>query len=104
MTDANNPQSPQTYRPQPIDVSNVVLPDDIDALTETLAANTHDVWAQNRINDGWTYGATRNDDEKKHPCLVPYDQLPDSEKEYDRQTSMQTLKLIYKLGYRVVKS
>ena len=91
------------YIPKPIDVSAVTLPKELEALTEKLAENTHDVWAAARIADGWTYGEKRDDSAKKHPCLVPYDQLPESEKEYDRNTAMNTLKRVVAYGYDVVK-
>jgi ryanodine receptor 2 len=76
-----------------------VLSDELLALTEKLAENTHDVWAKGRIEQGWKYGKTRDDDNKLHPCLIPYSELPESEKEYDRNTALETIKLIYKLGY-----
>ena len=91
------------YKPEPIDTSDVVLTDDVMELSELIAKNTHEVWSAGRIRDGWTYGAERNDAAKHHPCLVPYEELSESEKEYDRNTSLQTLKLIVKLGYRIVK-
>ena len=91
------------YTPKPIDTSDVILSDDILELGELISQNTHEVWSENRMKDGWRYGEARNDAEKLHPCLVPYDQLPESEKEYDRSTSMHTLKLIMKLGYKIVK-
>ncbi|MBQ9812304.1 MAG: hypothetical protein IJM54_03225 [Thermoguttaceae bacterium] len=91
------------YIPKPVDVSAIVLPKELEALTEKLAENAHEVWAAGRIAQGWTYGEKRDDDEKKHPCLVPYDQLPESEKEYDRNTAMNTLKLVVAYGYDVVK-
>jgi hypothetical protein len=91
------------YKPKPIDTSDVILTDDITELCELIAKNTHDVWAENRIKDGWTYGEARDDVKKQHPCLIPYEELSDSEKEYDRSTSMETLKLITKLGYKIVK-
>ena len=91
------------YTPKPIDTSDVVLTDDIMELCELISENTHEVWSLNRINDGWVYGDTRNDEKKQHPCLIPYFDLPESEKEYDRSTSLQTLKLIVKLGYKIVK-
>lgn len=91
------------YTPQPIDTSEVKLPDDVLELTELLARHTHDIWARQRLQDGWRYGPSRNDAEKLHPCLVPYEELPDSEKEYDRQTAMQTLRAILALGYRIEK-
>ena len=91
------------YTPHPIDTSNVTLPADLLALTERIAANVHDVWAQSRINEGWTYGPVRDDKTRQTPCLVPYDQLPEEEKEYDRNTALNTLRLIVKLGYDIVK-
>lgn len=92
------------YTPQPIDTNGVVLTDNVMELSELIAKNTHEVWSAGRIRDGWTYGEERNDAAKTHPCLIPYEDLPESEKEYDRNTSLETLKLIVKLGYRIVKT
>jgi len=92
-----------TYTPNPINTDSVTLDGTMLELTEKLAENVHDMWAQGRINDGWKYGEERDDAAKTHPCLVPYSQLPDSEKEYDRVTAMSTLKLIVKLGYKIEK-
>lgn len=91
------------YKPQPIDTSDVRLSEDMLSLIEKLAENTHDVWAKGRIAQGWTYGKARNDELKQNPCLLPYDELPNSEKEYDRNTALETIKLIIKLGYRIEK-
>lgn len=91
------------YTPKPIKTDNVVLSEDLLALTERLAENTHEVWAEGRLNDGWTYGERRDDKLKHHPCLVPYSELSESEKEYDRNTALETLKLIIKLGYKIEK-
>jgi len=93
---------PVSYQPDPIDVSQVSLSPEQLQLTERLAENTHDLWASQRIAEGWTYGARRDDAQKHHPCLVPYDQLPESEKEYDRISALGTLKVILKLGYRIL--
>ena len=87
----------------PIDTNNVKLDDDVLELCELLAKNTHEVWSKNRIADGWTYGEVRDDLKKQHPCLIPYEELPEAEKEYDRSTSLETLKLIVKLGYKLKK-
>ena len=92
------------YNPSPIKTADVELPQDINDLTEKLAENTHDHWAAGRVREGWTYGAARNDQTKEHPCLVPYSDLPDSEKQYDRNTAMETLKAIYALGFQIVKA
>lgn len=91
------------YIPNPAETSDVKLPDELLPLIEEMAKNVHEVWAQNRINEGWTYGPQRDDVNKKHPCLVPYHELPESEKEYDRATSQETLKLILKLGFDISK-
>jgi ryanodine receptor 2 len=91
------------YEPEPIDVSGVTIPPEVEALIEHLAENAHDVWARHRLADGWTYGLERDDQVKKHPCLVPYDVLPDSEKQYDRAISLGTVKAILALGYRIEK-
>lgn len=89
------------YKPEPIDTSKISLDQEILKLTELLARNAHDIWAQQRLADGWRFGASRDDSKKEHPCLVPYEQLPESEKEYDRNAAIQTLKAIIALGYRI---
>ena len=91
------------YTPQPIDTSDVRLPAELDELVEKIAKNVHEVWAQSRIEQGWTYGEERNDELKHHPCLVPYEELPEVEKDYDRDTALGTLKLICKLGFKITR-
>lgn len=91
------------YIPKPISTEDVELSEEIKELGEKLARNTHEVWSQNRIKEGWKYGEKRDDVKKTHPCLVPYEELPETEKEYDRCTSMETLKLLIKLGYNISK-
>ena len=73
------------YKPNPLDTSDIQLDRDLLALTELIAENVHDVWAEGRIRDGWKYGKERNDAQKETPCLVPYSELSDEEKEYDRK-------------------
>lgn len=89
------------YQPQPVDTSDVILPEELLRLTEQIAENVHEVWALSRIREGWTYGENRDNAAKTTPCLVPYDQLPEEEKAYDRATALETLRLITKLGYRI---
>lgn len=91
------------YKPNPIDTSKVELPAELLELTEQIAENVHENWSVGRIAEGWTYGEIRDDAKKTTPCLVPYGQLTDSEKEYDRITALQTLKLIVALGYKIEK-
>ena len=92
------------YNPNPIDTSDIELSKELIELTEKLAENTHDVWAVGRMSQGWSYGNKRDDEKKETPCLVRYDELSESEKEYDRNTALETLKLILKLGYRIEKT
>ena len=93
----------KTYTPQPIDTSSVMLPKELEMLVEQMSKNVHEVWSETRIKQGWTYGEQRNDELKTHPCLVPYEELSEEEKEYDRNTFIGTLKLIIKLGFKIKK-
>ncbi|MCU1227196.1 MAG: Ryanodine receptor Ryr [Acidobacteria bacterium] len=90
-----------SYEPKPIDTADVTLGTDVSDLTELLARNAHELWALQRLKNGWTWGPTRDDAAKKHPCLVPYEELPDSEKQYDRNAAVGTLKAIVALGFRI---
>jgi len=91
------------YTPQPIDTTNIILSDDLLELTEKIAENVHEVWSKGRIAEGWTYGKKRDDNKKETPCLVPYSELPENEKEYDRNTALETIKTILSLGYKIQK-
>lgn len=93
----------KTYEPKPMDTSSVELPEDLLVLTEQIAENVHEVWSAGRIAEGWTYGEKRDDALKQTPCLIPYADLPESEKEYDRNTAVNTLKLVIALGYKIEK-
>ena len=92
------------YTPTPRDTTDISLPDELLSLREQIAKNVHEAWAKGRIDDGWSYGEKRDDANKKHPCLVPYDELPESEKEYDRRTAFETLKLVIALGYEIKRT
>lgn len=91
----------KSYIPSPINTEGVELPNELNMLIEQIAENVHEVWANNRMNQGWKYGKERNDSLKLHPCLVPYEKLPEVEKEYDRNTATETLKLIKKMGFKI---
>ncbi len=91
------------YRPVPRDTSKVEVPPEITGLTELLAKNAHENWARQRMEDGWRWGPRRDDAKKEHPSLVPYEELSEEEKRYDRRTAMETIKTILALGYRIVK-
>jgi ryanodine receptor 2 len=91
------------YTPEPIDTSKITLHEELLELTEKIAENVHENWAKGRLEEGWSYGEKRDDAQKKTPCLVPYAELSENEKEYDRRTALETLKLIVALGYKISK-
>ena len=91
------------YVPQPMDTSDVQLPEELNDLIEQMSKNVHEVWAKSRMDQGWTYGPERSDILKQHPCLIPYEDLPEIEKAYDRDTALGTLKLISILGFEIKK-
>lgn len=91
------------YIPRPADTSGIELPEELALLTETMARNVHEVWAASRMAQGWSYGPERDDRLRRHPGLVPYEELTEQERDYDRNTAVETLKLILSQGYRIVK-
>ena len=91
------------YKPNPISTDDIKLDKNILNLAEKLAENSHDIWAQGRIKENWKYGTIRDDDKKTTPDLIPYKELSESEKKYDRDTSIETLKVIQKLGFTIIK-
>lgn len=93
----------KNYVPQPMDISDVLLPEELDELVEKLAENVHEVWAKSRMDQGWTFGPERSDALKQHPCLVPYSDLPEVEKAYDRDTALGTVRFIVKAGFKISK-
>lgn len=93
----------EKYTPAPIDTNDIILESELMQLVESMAKNVHEVWAHGRKSQGWIYGSVRDDAKKQHPCLVPYEELDETEKEYDRNTAISTLKLIKKLGFRISK-
>ena len=92
------------YKPAPIDTSHVQVPRELMELSEYLAKNIHEIWALQRMEQGWTWGPERNDALRHHPDLIPYEELADTEKAYDRNTSMETIKIILSLGYKITKA
>lgn len=94
----------EEYEPHPIDLSDVEISDDLIELREAIAENAHEVWAYNRKQEGWTYGPERDDAKKLHPDMIAYNRLPESEKLYDREMAMNTIKLLKKLGWELKKT
>jgi ryanodine receptor 2 len=90
-----------TYKPQPIDTAGIELGPELVELVEKLSESTHDNWAIGRLNEGWSFGPQLDGEHKKHPCLIPYSELPESEKDVDRVTTTETLKAIIALGYSI---
>ena len=98
------PADPKTYRPNIIDLDNIILPKGIEELREAIAKNVHDRWALERQSEGWTYGYKRDDSKLETPDMVPYTQLSESEKQYDRIMAEDTIKLLIALGYKIEKN
>ena len=93
-----------TYIPKPFDTSSIPLDENIGAVIEQLAKNTHETWAAKRISQGWKYGPEIDEKAKTHSSLVKYEELPESEKELDRVTVIELLKVLLFLGYCIEKS
>lgn len=91
------------YNPRPIDIEDVDLSSDLIDLREAIAENAHEIWADQRQQEGWTYGPVRDDAKKQNPDMLPYSMLPDSEREYDRRMAFDTIKLMKKLGFDIIK-
>lgn len=91
------------YVPRPLDTSGIALSPSLLNLLEKLAENTHEVWSEKRIAQGWTHGPLRNDARKQHPGLVRYSELSEVEKEFDRAAVRETLKALIKLGYSITE-
>jgi class 3 adenylate cyclase/tetratricopeptide (TPR) repeat protein len=89
------------YKPRPIDTSSVVLTPEIARLSEVLSRNTHENWSRLRLADGWRLGPHRDDRQKEHPNLVPYEELQEAERNYDRQTAMEAIKALLAMGYTI---
>lgn len=91
------------YEPHPLDLDDVEIEPELMDLREAIAENAHEVWAKTRKDQGWLYGKERDDAKKLHPDMIPYNLLPESEKEYDRQMAINTIKLVKKLGWELKK-
>ena len=98
------PSDDKTYHPKLIDLKHVTLPDGFEELREAIAENAHDTWALERQSEGWTWGPKRDDSKLETPDMIPYAQLPESEKQYDRLMAEDTLKLLTALGYKIIKN
>ena len=91
------------YIPEPIETKDVELSEDLKSLSEDLAKHVHEVWAKGRITQGWSFGPVRNDELRQTPCLVPYEELTEEERDYDRNTSQETLRYLIKRGFKIMK-
>lgn len=90
-----------SYEPKPIWFDQP-MPESITKHMEWIGEQIHDQWAANRIREGWEYGAQYDGEKKKHPCLIPYEQLSENEKEYDRVTATQTIQLLLYAGFQII--
>lgn len=97
-------KSINNYTPKPLNTDDVVLPDELETLTEALSKNVHEVWAAGRIAAGWKYGPVRDEIKKEHPCLIPYEELSEDERSYDRATALSTIRFVLKNGFSITKT
>ncbi len=93
----------QEYIPRPVDTSDVEVSDEILEIAELMARNTHEIWSKGRMDEGWVYGEKQDREQKTHPSLVPYDELSEEEKDFDRRTSLGALKFLLKMGFKIIK-
>lgn len=91
------------YIPQPADTSDIQLSPELIELSEIIARDVHDTWALGRMREGWIYGPILDNQLKTHPCLVPYEELPETEKDYDRNTATATLQFVIAAGFEIKK-
>lgn len=91
------------YQPHPVDLTNIELGPELGKDVEAIAKNIHETWAAQRSQAGWTYGDTHDYEAKKHPGMVEYEELPESEKDIDRATVLQAVKMLLWMGYRIEK-
>lgn len=96
----NKTKAKPTYIPSPV-MTDKELPTEILLILEPMAQNVHDQWAAGRIATGWKFGAERNESSKEHPSLIAYNELPETEKEYDRQTVLATLHYLLDKGFEI---
>ncbi len=94
----------KNYNPHPKNIENITISDELNDLLEKIAENIHDMWALTRMEKGWTYGKERDDILKQHPCLIPYNQLSEEEKTFDRKTAHVTIKTLINLGFVINKN
>ncbi|KAM9788016.1 ryanodine receptor 3-like isoform 3-T3 [Syngnathus typhle] len=95
--------SQASFIPTPVETSQIVMPPHLEKVRDKLAENIHELWGMNKIELGWSYGKIRDDNKRQHPCLVDFSKLPETEKNYNLQTSTETLKTLLALGCRVVQ-
>ena len=92
------------YIANPADLDSVQLPENILALREYIAENVHEDWSHQRMAEGYVYAEKTDEKNKTNKDLVPYCELLDSEKQYDRDMAYNTLRMLYKMGYVIEKS
>ena len=96
-------KSINNYTPNPLNTDDILIPDSLKVLTEALSKNVHEVWAAGRIAAGWKYGPVRDEIKKEHPCIIPYEELSEEEKDFDRATALSTISFIIANGFSINK-
>ncbi|XP_059411475.1 ryanodine receptor 3 isoform X2 [Carassius carassius] len=89
------------YKPSPLDLSDVKLSAGQELLVDKLAENAHNVWAKDRIKQGWTYGIQQDVKNKRNPRLVPYALLDERTKKSNRDSLREAIRTLIGYGYNV---
>ncbi|XP_074985826.1 ryanodine receptor 3 isoform X13 [Caretta caretta] len=89
------------YKPAPLDLSEVKLLPSQEVLVDKLAENAHNVWAKDRIKQGWTYGIQQDLKNKRNPRLVPYALLDERTKKSNRDSLREAVRTFAGYGYNI---
>ena len=90
------------YMPSPIDLSDIAVPQQLEPLAGQIAKQVHEVWAQQRYDQGWRYAPQTDAEKKLHSDMKPFEELSEEEIAYDRNTAFGTIKLLIALGWTLV--
>ncbi|XP_067335761.1 ryanodine receptor 3-like isoform X11 [Channa argus] len=92
------------YKPSPLDLSDIKLTPGQELLVDKLAENAHNVWAKDRIKQGWTYGIQQDLKSKRNPRLVPYALLDERTKKSNRDSLREAIRTLIGYGYNIEPS
>ncbi|XP_072301849.1 ryanodine receptor 3 isoform X1 [Eucyclogobius newberryi] len=89
------------YKPAPLELSDIKLNAGQEFLVDKLAENAHNVWAKDRIKQGWTYGIQQDLKSRRNPRLVPYALLDERTKKSNRDSLREAIRTLVGYGYDI---